>query len=292
MCAPRLQVAGQRGIGKGMAMSAGMVVTDLDGTLLGSRHQLSDTDRQTLVELGRLGVIRVVATGRSLFSARRVLDESFPIDFLAHTSGAGIVSWPDQRVLRVRHMPAPAAAELGAELMARELDFMLHHAIPDNHRFYMHRSGRPNPDFERRVRLYSAHAQALAVPLASDQVMCQGLVIEPAPSSGCHAALCEALPAFQVIRTTSPLDGSSTWIEIFPLGVSKAEAASWLEERAGIGRLPSVAIGNDFNDLDLLEWADLAFVVGNAPEELRERYSVVASNDASGFTQAVRRAFG
>jgi HAD superfamily hydrolase (TIGR01484 family) len=271
-------------------MPVGLVVTDLDGTLLGSERQLSAVDRQTLVELGRLGITRVVATGRSLFSARRVLDESFPIDFLAHTSGAGIVSWPLGHELRVRHMAPTAAAELTLALMARELDFMLHRAIPNNHRFYLRRTGRPNADFERRVQLYAAYAEALHGPLADGEPMCQGLVIEPATSASCYTELRDALSAFQVIRTTSPLDGRSTWIEIFPAGVSKADAAAWLRERERREQCLSVAVGNDFNDLELLEWADLAFVVDNSPAELRQRYTTVASNDEGGFSEAVRRA--
>jgi hydroxymethylpyrimidine pyrophosphatase-like HAD family hydrolase len=140
------------------------------------------------------------------------------------------------------------------------------------------------------VQLYAAYAESLQVPFARGEQMCQGLVIEPSASASCYASLREALPAFQVIRTTSPLDGSSTWIEIFPAGVSKAEAAAWLREREGRGQSLSVAIGNDFNDLDLLDWADLAFVVSNAPAELRDRYATVASNDDGGFSDAVTRA--
>lgn len=267
-----------------------MVVTDLDGTLLGSERQLSERDRRTLLELGRRGIARVVATGRSLFSARRVLAPDFPIDFIAHSSGAGISSWPDQRELRVHHMAAPLAAELIGELVARQLDFMLHRAIPDNHRFYAHRSGGTNLDFERRVQLYATYAEPLRLPFVSGAAMCQGLVIAPASSPGVYAALRDALSAFQVIRATSPLDGCSTWVEIFPPGVSKAQAASWLRHHQGLAHTSSVAVGNDYNDVDLLDWADLAYVTENAPAELRGRYAAVASNDKSGFSEAVSRA--
>jgi hypothetical protein len=271
-------------------MHVGMVVSDLDGTLLDSSHRLSTADRETLVELGRRGVIRVVATGRSLFSARRVLAEDFPIDFLAHSSGAGIVSWPVQRSVRAVHMTPCAATGLARELSARGLDFMLHRAIPDNHHFYAHESGRDNVDFERRYRLYAEYAEELRTPFTSDESMCQAIVIDPPPRPGSLAELRAALPKFQIIRTTSPLDGKSTWIEIFPIGVGKAIAASWLREREGCRGSACVAVGNDYNDLDLLDWADLPFVVSNAPDELRSRYSTVASNDANGFTEAVRKA--
>jgi hydroxymethylpyrimidine pyrophosphatase-like HAD family hydrolase len=49
-----------------------------------------------------------------------------------------------------------------------------------------------------------------------------------------------------------------------------------------------LAVGNDYNDLELLDWADHAFVVANAPAELCARYALVASNDEAGFSEAVR----
>lgn len=269
-------------------MPLGMVVTDLDGTLLDSRHALGAENRRTLDELGRLGIVRVISTGRSLFSALAVLPADTPIDYLCHSSGAGIVSWPARVALRVVNMAADAAVELTRELLARDVDFMLHFAIPDNHRFYAHRTQRANSDFDRRVARYAAYSRALTQPLPEPCVMSQALVIEPPPGPGRHAELALALPGFQVIRTTSPLDGASTWIEIFPLGVNKAAAATWLWQSAQQRALGRVAVGNDYNDVDLLDWADHSFVVGNAPAELCARYPTVATNDEAGFSEAVR----
>jgi hydroxymethylpyrimidine pyrophosphatase-like HAD family hydrolase len=48
-----------------------------------------------------------------------------------------------------------------------------------------------------------------------------------------------------------------------------------------------VAVGNDYNDRDLLEWAHQAYVVANAAASLKRRYTVVASNDDQGFAQAM-----
>ncbi len=46
-------------------------------------------------------------------------------------------------------------------------------------------------------------------------------------------------------------------------------------------------MGNDFNDLDLLEWARTRFVVANAPPELTQRFPVVASNNDDGVAEAI-----
>jgi hydroxymethylpyrimidine pyrophosphatase-like HAD family hydrolase len=270
-------------------VALGIVVTDLDGTLLDSNRQLSQADRQTLLALGELGVVRVVATGRSLFSALRVIGDDWPIDFLVHASGAGISHWPSRELVKVEHMTPTAALDLALRLEARGLDFMLHQAVPDNHRCFLHRTARRNHDFERRVELYADHMRPFARPFNITEPMCQAVVIDPAPSPGSYPDLSRELSDFSVIRTTSPLDGQATWIEVFPRGVCKSAAASWLQQRARAGSR-SLAVGNDYNDLDLLEWADLGCVVANAPAELCSRYRSVSSNDASGFSEAVRHA--
>lgn len=273
-------------------MPLGIVITDLDGTLLGSKHELSEENRRTLEELGARGIPRVVSTGRSLYSALSVLPADAPIDFLCHSSGAGIMRWSDRASLRAVSMAHVEASALAAELVRRELCFMLHFAIPDSHLFYAHRGRAENADFEQRLARHSAFATSLRLPLAEARAFSQALVVEPPPGAVEYAALVRALPGFQVIRTTSPLDGASTWIEIFPSGINKAAAADWLWQSVANTGLSRVAVGNDYNDLDLLAWADRAYVVGNAPAELRARYTTVASNDDAGFSAAVRHALG
>ena len=106
------------------------------------------------------------------------------------------------------------------------------------------------------------------------------------PSSD-HVA--SPLPDLTVIRTTSPLDHHSTWIEVFPREVSKSQAASRLAARHGIGRGDVCAVGNDYNDRKLLEWASGSYVVANAAPEQRARYDVVGVGGHCGVVEAIGR---
>jgi hydroxymethylpyrimidine pyrophosphatase-like HAD family hydrolase len=114
-------------------------------------------------------------------------------------------------------------------------------------------------------------------------------IVPPAQTPAALAAVRQRLQGWSVIRTTSPLDGRSTWIELFPAGVSKSLTADWLAAELGIPRTHTLSVGNDFNDLDLLEWAQTRFVVANAAAELRERFPAVASNDGGGVAEAIER---
>ena len=265
-----------------------LVVTDLDGTLLDSASRLSDANRRTLETLGRNGVVRVVATGRSHHSARKVMNDDFPIDYLVYSSGVGIVSWANGRPLKSHTMDPGIVSRLVARLRGLALDFMVHHATPHTHRFHFFRSTNLNADFEGRIERYAPYAWCWRDGFPAGLEVSQLLVVEP-PGTASHLDLLNReFDEVHVVRTTSPLDHASTWIELFPAGVSKARASDWLRERHTIDPARTVAVGNDYNDLDMLEWAGRACVVSNAPPSMRARFDVVRANDDDGFTDAVR----
>lgn len=288
--------------GRGGRRPVGLVATDLDGTLLGSDHTLGPRDEAALRALGRAGVVRVVATGRSRWSAERVLAPDFPIDYLVFSSGAGIVDWKSGRLLARHSFEAGDAARAARALRRLGLDFMVHAPVPHSHRFRYVRS-RPraaNADFDRRIERYGEFArpweegtgegeeeERAGEPPAAVRAASQFVAILDASEAAVYEEVRAALPGLAVIRCTSPLDGRSVWIEVFPPGVGKGSAVAWLAARHRLGPAETAAVGNDYNDADMLEWSRFAFAVGNAAPELRERYRVVSSNDAGGFSDAV-----
>jgi Cof subfamily protein (haloacid dehalogenase superfamily) len=58
-------------------------------------------------------------------------------------------------------------------------------------------------------------------------------------------------------------------LDLLPKGVTKATALARLALRLGIDRKETMAIGDNWNDVDMLEWAAQAVVMGNAAEGLR-----------------------
>jgi len=264
------------------------VFTDLDGTLLGSDQQLSPANHDVLEVLGQQGILRVVVTGRSLFSCRRVLDRSFPIDLLVTSSGAGIFSFPNFKLLFDQALTETEVSKSIEVLNALKLDFMVHDPVPDNHRFRWHQHTAHNPDFAHRLTVYEGHHRPIEEPtefhIASTQLVAVSL---PGDNGSALPYLKQKLSELTVIRTTSPLDHQSTWYEIFPNNVSKSSAAAWVCSAFNVDSNEVFAIGNDYNDLDLLRWCSRSRVVANAPAELTSEFEIVASHDDDGFAQAV-----
>lgn len=272
---------------------AGLFVTDLDGTLLRSDRTFSESDLASLRRLGDHGVVRVVATGRSIFSFNRVQASVLPIDYVIFSTGAGVAEHPGGKILRSVSLESAEVCRVCAVLRALRLDFMVQRPIPDTHVFGYAALSPSNPDFETRIALYRQFAFPLDGDISGFGPATQVVAIVPHDrAQHALAGVRQRLEGLTVIRTTSPLDGLSTWIEIFPASVSKSRTAEWLASRLGIPRGQTLSVGNDYNDLDLLEWAGTRFVTANAPADLQQRFPAVASNNHAGVSEAVHRWLG
>jgi len=268
----------------------GLFVCDFDGTLLRSDRSFSPADLEALKQLDQLGIVRVIATGRSIYSLNTVSISELPVDYIIFSSGAGVTQHPGGDIIRKVSLEAHEVSRAIAILQAEYLDFMVHRPIPDNHVFGYYESTPANTDFKRRIDLYSQFAFPLDEVSDGFGTATQLLAILPPESSlQVLETIRKKLPGFNIIQTTSPLDGQSIWIEIFPATVSKGLTAAWLTAKFDLDSDQTLSIGNDYNDLDLLEWTASSFVVENAPDDLKDRFPVVASHNESGVAEGIER---
>ncbi len=261
------------------------VFTDLDGSLHHADAGFHPEDYQALIKLGQQGIPRTIVTGRSLYSARKVLTLDFPIDYLIFSSGAGIFDWSKQTLLQSNGFTDAEFQDAQACLERCELDYMLHAAVPENHRLWYQQYSMVNSDFEARLALY----QEFALPIhnnLSEQNYSQFLaVVSPEQAETSYNMLVKELPHLSIIRATSPLDFQSGWLEVFPAHVSKSQSSEWLCSQSGWQQ--TMALGNDYNDLDLLHWADWGVATAYAPELLKQHFELVNCPSQGGFSQAV-----
>jgi hydroxymethylpyrimidine pyrophosphatase-like HAD family hydrolase len=63
--------------------------------------------------------------------------------------------------------------------------------------------------------------------------------------------------------------GFTAWMDINPEGVSKGSALELLRRRLEVEPMHTVAVGDQRNDLEMLQWAARGVAMGNAPEEVK-----------------------
>lgn len=271
----------------------GLFITDFDGTLLGSDGTFAQRDLDALETLSRHGVRTAIATGRSLHSFINSPGADLDVDYIIFTTGAGVARQTGHELLYQLNLTPEMVAQTLQVMGNSSLDFMLHHPLPDNHFYLYRRANQGNTDFELRLERHGEFGQALdgtdmnGFGEASQFIA----VVPPEKSRAALEAVRNGLPGLSVIHATSPLDHESSWIELFHPEVSKGKTAAWLASELDIDQRNTIAVGNDYNDLDLLEWAAHSFAVENAPDDMKSRFEAVSSNNNGGVAEAVDRWF-
>ncbi len=80
-------------------------------------------------------------------------------------------------------------------------------------------------------------------------------------------------------------------VDILNKGCTKGAALERWAAHKGYSACEVMAIGDNYNDIEMLEFAGQAYIMGNAPEELRERgWQTTLSNNENGVAQAVEAA--
>lgn len=263
-----------------------IVATDFDGTLLQSDYTVSARSKNTLVKLGEMNILRVIVTGRSLYSLNKVLVDDVPIDYLIASSGAGIYCRESRKLIYNTGLSMEDTEFIGNKLLDLGCDFMVHQPLPENHKFLFHHKNYNNLDYKQRFDIYREHAKPLNDFSEFTDGSSQFLIID-VPDGCLYEKISETLNSYTVIRTTSPLDHISSWIEIFPLKTDKGKSLKILTENYNLGSDKVLSIGNDFNDVHMLRWTDESRVVSNAHADLQKEFQTVSSNDNEGFSEAV-----
>lgn len=267
-----------------------MIITDLDGTLLNNNREVSLSDMKSLFWLGENNIVRVIATGRSFFSTKKAIKKNFPIDYLIFSSGAGIYDWKKEKLIYSQYIPDYEVKQISQILVNHDVDFMIHEIIPENHKFIYYRTGNHNPDFERRIKVYNDFAFELNPVSEKYGHACQIIAVFP-NNIDLFDEIKQKFSDIKIIRTTSPLDGNSIWMEIFPETVSKGHGIDWLCKKLKILQENTISVGNDYNDIDMLEYTAEKFIVNNAPDDLKRRFPICKSNQESGFTDVASQFF-
>jgi hydroxymethylpyrimidine pyrophosphatase-like HAD family hydrolase len=283
------------------ADKVGLWLTDFDGTIKPNdpKAPLARADLTALRRLGAEGWVRAVVTGRSLFSFATAWEPGLELDWLIFSSGIGLCPWNSfgpGAVMEARTLkPLEAESALRAALDLN-FGFFAYLPPPDGHHFYYLKPPSLVPaGFNKRLKIFAVQGR----PFPSDffdlapaerPVLSQLLLMVPeAEAVQAEAELARRLPQLSRLVCASPFNDACRWLEVLPPGVSKGRASAALAERLGLGRDRTVALGNDHNDSDLLDWAGRSFVVQDAPPDLLARHQLIAKAGQGGLAEAAAR---
>jgi Cof subfamily protein (haloacid dehalogenase superfamily) len=267
-----------------------LLALDIDGTLLRSDKTISPRTLAAVAAARARGVRVVLVTGRRHPAARKIAAQLGPdIDLVLH-NGALVVE--NGEVLRCLPLARDLALRAVAVGRACAADPVLHYGQGGEGLLMI--EGIEPSNTLLVYYLDRSHPDVRSVPVLDDaldqdpiQVMFGGAIEAMARL---RARLEEELgDAVRIDRTVYPADGVQI-LDVLRAGVGKAEALGFLQRRWGVGAGETLAIGDNWNDHDMLHAAGLGLVMGNAdPELLRLGLGVLPTNDEDGVAVAIER---
>jgi Cof subfamily protein (haloacid dehalogenase superfamily) len=269
-----------------------LVATDLDGTFLKNDKSISAENIDTLHALGEKGILRVIATGRNLKKTIEVISPEIPFDYIVFSSGAGIYDRKNDKLLYHQNLNKEVVQQLADFLIRNDLNFHLFKPVPENHKCWYHRGSVPCTEFESYFEYHQSDAELLPTEQQIESEACQFLVVFPNNLDRFLTLKNDIENQFQevkVVRTSSPLETGYIWMEIFHQSVSKGNGVKFVCDALKIEHEYTLGIGNDFNDLDLLEFTNYSYMVDNGPAEMKGRFLSARSNEESAFAWAIEK---
>lgn len=291
-----------------MPPASAIFFIDFDGTIKpeGDRWVCHD-DLEALRAMRTEGWARVVATGRSLFGFAKIWRPDLELDWLIFSSGAGLCAWsqmgPGPLLSGSRFSHAEAEVALLAALKLG-YGFFAYGAPPDNHHFHYHLPPDPPVGYLKRLEIFASQSRpwpTTGLTKAIIDSLGQLLIMIPANEiDQAEGEFLRLAPGLSVVRASSPFGDGCLWLEVFPPQISKGQAAAALAQRLGLNQSKCAAMGNDYNDRDLLDWAGHPFITSDAPADMinqphhqlqdKPRYHITAPAGESGLAQAWRKA--
>jgi Cof subfamily protein (haloacid dehalogenase superfamily) len=274
-------------------MAIKVVALDIDGTLLDSNGGLPRENRCAIEESVERGVKVILVSGRRWGSARQVatsLGLTFPV--VAHNGALIRCPVDSRRLARYFLDPCIAAeilahsqAHLGYLVLHRDRDFdgqtVIHPACRKNLLIQGYLGQFPAAVVETESLLSSADTELIQIMFGGEPPAIQK--IEEELHSVALAAKINLTKTYYPHKNLGILD-------LLDRTCSKRAALEFLAGHYGVSRDEILAIGDNYNDLEMLEYAGIGVVVENCVAELRGRgFEETASNNAGGVALALRR---
>lgn len=267
-----------------------LIGVDVDGTLLDSGGQIPDENRRAIHDALDAGVHVALVTGRS-YPSVRPMAEPLPGGITLIVSNGAVERTMDGSTLARRLLDRRIARTIlegtrpRRDAAALIFDRDVEHQFVFESMNWEHPARRPYFD---RNRSLITQMVPLESALVEDpiQVMFNGGVEAMRALAGelaRHTDTC-------TISVTEYEQRDFSLIDITAPAASKGHALAWRAAQLGLSRDEVMAVGDNFNDIRMLEFAGLPVVMANAVNELKTRgWHVTGDQNDAGLAQAIRR---
>jgi len=260
------------------------VVSDLDGTLLNSKGEVSEYTRNVIKKIREKGIQFFIATGRHHIDAGKV-KEKLNLDSYLITSNGAIIQDPMGKMIIEHNLQSDIVKEILDEV--RDIkDIQRNLYVRDN--WYLDQSTEQIDKFAEETGFYYdlidfdkiEDCSAIKLFFMSDN----------------HETLVklEKIILAKYSDKVNIMFASPISLEITPYGISKGQAIKEIFKKENIGLDDVIAFGDSFNDYEMLNVVKKGIVMGNAHHKVKEAlndHEMIGTNNEDAVAKYLEKLF-
>jgi Cof subfamily protein (haloacid dehalogenase superfamily) len=261
-------------------MKFDMIALDVDGTLLNDQYELTPKTREAVTKASESGAVIVLCTGRGPANTLPILEELGLEGIVITHNGAAVVQSRDRSVLHEVTFEAEEIRSLAAYCRETGLHFDLHAPFD----LYIETMTEPVKAMYEKFMLKPVFVPDVAAVDANKVKMSifgpqewLDVLEREWDQIGC---------GLRKIRS------GLNFIDVQNPEATKGHALKELAKDLAIPQSRVLAVGNYYNDQEMIEWAGLGIAMANSPEPLKRiADAVTASNNEDGVYSAIMTHF-
>ena len=272
-----------------------LLATDIDGTLLNPQFQISEGDMVALRRAHAAGIEIVLVTGRR-HSFALPIARQLGFDLWLISSNGAVTRSLGGETFHRDMMPAETCRQLCGSMQQFRGNTVLTFDKETRGAIVLEHMDELGASIRRWLEKNMEFIE-FVVPIE------KALVTDPVQAMFCGTMtrMSGALRALEnsgmdgkvtILRTEYP-ERDLSMIDVLNAGCSKGHALERWANYRGYRREEVMAVGDNHNDVEMLEFAGHPIIMGNACEELRARgWKITRGNHDCGVAAAVELAFG
>ncbi|QHA01696.1 Cof-type HAD-IIB family hydrolase [Dehalobacter restrictus] len=259
-----------------------LVAIDLDETLLNHKWQISEGNIKAIRRAVAKGVMVTLATGRMAASARKYASQlGLDVPIITY-NGALIEHSLSREIIYHQVIPSGLAVEIIQHLQSKEVYtqvFIKDEVFTDKRNQY-------SRDYEEMTGIKVLEEDVLQIlrqePEGAEKILC---ISDEAYLQAATADLRQIYADRLHFTRSKPF-----FLDMIDKEVNKGSALKALAANFGILPEEIIAIGDNFNDREMLMFAGIGVAMGNAHQELKEIADyITASNKEDGVAKVFEK---
>nr|MBQ8245354.1 HAD family phosphatase [Oscillospiraceae bacterium] len=256
-----------------------IVFSDIDGTLINSRKQITPATLSAIRTLEEKGIPFVISSGRGPTGIYPILEEYGIRCPMVAYSGSVILD-ENRKVLFHRGIPKERVKEILAFIEQEQLDMTWSlHSLEQ----WVVKDRTDSRVLEQEALVQARSEEGTADSIADPQINKILCICAPGKLPEIQKRLSEAFPEYTVVAS------SGTLLDVMDASVTKGTAIHTLCKLWQVPVSGTIAFGDHYNDVDMLRTAGKGYLMANAPEALKQQFPLhTLDNDHDGIPHALK----